>query len=114
MSRKAPTRKRRPRKPSLGGGPRTPNYWNLENPFPPVNVFSEERIEDIHNNAMVVLEEMGIKVLLPEARKIYKQGGALVDEETAMVRIGREIICETLKTAPPKFKLRAGARARDL
>ena len=114
MSRKAPTRKRRPRKPSLGGGPRTPNYWNLENPFPPVNVFSEERIEDIHNNAMVVLEEMGIKVLLPEARKIYKQGGSLVDEETAMVRIGREIICETLKTAPPKFKLRAGARARDL
>ena len=114
MARRASTRKRRPRNPTLGGGPRTPNYRKLINPFPPVSVFSEDRIEDIHNNAFVVLEEMGIRVLLPEARKIFRQGGALVDEDTGMVRIGREIIAEALKTAPPEFTLRAGNRERDL
>ncbi len=113
MVRKA-ARRRRAKNPSLGGGPRRPNYRKITNPFPPVNAFSEDRIEDIHNNALVVLEEMGIKVLLPEALKIYKQGGALVDEETGMVRIGRDIIANTLKTAPPEFTIRAGSRDRDL
>ena len=114
MSKRATTRKRRPRNPSLGGGPRKPNYKKLNNPFPPVNAFTEDRIEDIHNNALHVLEEMGIKVLLPEASKIYKKGGALVDADTGMVRIGRDIITNSLKTAPPRFRLRAGAPDRDL
>ena len=68
----------------------------------------------IHEAALTILEDLGMKVLLPQARDLYRCGGALVDEETQMVRIGREIIETAIDTAPKSITLRAGTRARDL
>jgi trimethylamine--corrinoid protein Co-methyltransferase len=43
---------------------------HLRNPFPPMApVFSDDRMAAIHEAALTVLEELGIKVLLPEARR---------------------------------------------
>lgn len=93
---------------------RAVDYRNLRNPFPPVPVFSDDRVEAIHHASLRVLSELGIKVLLPEARRLYKSAGALVDEETQMVRIGGEIIAAALATAPKSIRCRAGNRIRDL
>ncbi len=79
-----------------------------------MGAFGEDRIEDLHQSALKVLEELGIRVLLPEARDVFKKGGALVDEDTQMVRIGRDIVEDNLKTAPTSFMARAGTREKDI
>lgn len=96
------------------GAAREVNYRQLRNPFTPQTVFSDDRIAAIHDAALSVLEELGIKVLLPEARAICAAGGALVDEETEIVRIGREVIEAALATAPRRIGCRAGAPHRDV
>jgi trimethylamine--corrinoid protein Co-methyltransferase len=93
---------------------RNVDYRNLKNPFPPMNAFTEDRIEALHEASLTVLEELGIKVLLPEARKLFLAGGATVDDATEMVFIGREMVEAALATAPKRINLRAGARDRDL
>lgn len=102
-----------------GGGParsvtRACDYRNLRNPFAPATVFSEDAVAAIHESALQVLEELGIKVLLPEARQVYARGGAIVDEGSHIVRIGRDIIDAALKSAPRSIELIAGARHRDV
>src|SRR5688572_30487702 len=94
--------------------PRSEAYRRLRNPFAPQTVFSEDQIAAIHETALRVLEELGLKVLLPEARELFASAGALVDEDTAMVRIGRDIVADCLRTAPRSFALRGGDRSRDL
>ncbi len=68
----------------------------------------------LHNASLQVLQEMGIKVLLPEARKILRDGGALVDDDTQMVRIGADIVEACIRTAPRRIILRAGSREKDV
>ncbi len=100
-----------------GGAPpakRKVDYRALRNPFPPMSVFSDDRIEAIHNAALDVLEQLGIRVLLPEARAAYQAGGATVHEDTEMVHIGREMVEAALATAPRRIPVRGGARHRDL
>ena len=64
----------------------------------------------IHETALRVLEELGMKVLLPEARERFRKAGARVDDATEMVFIGRDIVDAAIASAPPAFTLR-GRRA---
>lgn len=89
-------------------------YHLLHNPFRPQPVFSDDQVAAIHDTALRVLEELGIKVLLPEARERFARAGALVDPDTDMVRIGRDMVTAALASAPKSIKTRAGARERDL
>ncbi len=90
------------------------NYRQLKNPFPAMDVFSADEIANMHATALRLLEELGIKVLLPEARAIFAKGGARVDEDTEMVNIGRDMVDAALATAPKSITCRAGARHRDV
>lgn len=90
------------------------DYRNLKNPFPTMNIFSEDRIEAMHEAALNVLETLGVMVLLPEARAIFKAAGAHVDEDAEMVYLGRDIVTAALSTAPRSITCRAGARDRDV
>ena len=80
-------RGRRDRLAGTGVPVRARNYRDLRNPFAPQRIFSDDQVNALHENALRVLAELGIKVLLPEARNLYRQAGALVDETTEMVRI---------------------------
>ena len=91
---------------------RKPNYSQLRHPFAPQTIFSEDEIFNIHDTALKVLEELGIKVLLPEARDIFKKAGARVQDE--MTFIGRDIISTSLKSAPNSIKLCAANPERAL
>ena len=88
------------------------NYRQLRNPFPPMEVFSADEIASMHETALRSLEELGMKVLLPEARATYAKGGARVDGE--MVYIGRDMVEAALASAPKSFVCRAGAPHRDI
>ncbi len=90
------------------------DYRRLKNPFTPQKVFSDDQVAAIHATSLRALEELGMKVLLPEARERFKRAGALVDEESCMVRIGRDIVEATLATVPRSFELKGGVPGRDV
>ena len=109
----AQTRRRRRRGEAPPPPPQRPvDYCKLRNPFTPQPTFSEDRIAAIHETALRVLEELGMKVLLPEARALYRAAGARVEDE--MVYIGREIVAAAVASAPRSFELKGGAPHRDL
>ena len=80
-------------------------YRQLRNPFQPQTVFSADQIASIHETALRVLQDLGIKVLLPEARAILRSVGAQVDDDSFMVRIGREMVEQALATCPTAFQV---------
>ncbi len=93
---------------------RRTNYRQLKNPFTPQTIFSDDEVAGIHATSLKVLEELGIKVLLPEARALFKAAGARVDEPSQMVYLGREIVEATVATAPRSFILHGATPERDL
>jgi trimethylamine---corrinoid protein Co-methyltransferase len=90
---------------------RSTAYRQLRHPYTPQVIFDETEIDRIHETALQVLEELGMKILLPEARDRLKQAGARVEED--MVFIGRDIVAEALRTAPASFRLRAANPDRE-
>ena len=46
---------------------RSLRYRSLENPFPPIEILSADQVAQLHASALTVLEQDGIRVLLPEA-----------------------------------------------
>ncbi|MEM9551266.1 MAG: trimethylamine methyltransferase family protein [Pseudomonadota bacterium] len=90
------------------------DYRDLRNPFPPVPAFSDDRVDAIHEAALQVLQELGIKVLLPEACKMFAAAGARVDHDSGMVFLGADIVEAALASAPKSIPLRAAMRDRDL
>ena len=110
---------RRRRRRATGTGPgqgpaRQTNYHSLRHRMTPQTVFSDDQVAAIHQTSLRVLEELGIKVLLPEAREMFAMAGARVDEAEQMVFIGRDIVEGALATAPPSFPLHGGVPQRDL
>jgi trimethylamine--corrinoid protein Co-methyltransferase len=90
---------------------RQPNYRQLRHPFPAQTMFSDDEIAAIHDTALRVLEELGMRVLLPEARQIYAAAGAKVVDD--MVFIGKDIVRAALASAPTRWRLRAPNPLRD-
>ena len=111
-----PHTKRRTGKRRGGGADPAPlrnvNYRNLRNPFPPMDVFSADRIAAMHETSLRTLEELGVKVLLPEAIEVFRKAGAHIEDQ--MVYIGRDIIEAALASAPKSITGRAGTRHRDV
>ncbi len=95
------------------GGALGDGFTHLRNPFTPQAGFSDDEIAAMHETALRVLEELGMRVLLDEARQIYREGGAIVDEQTQMVRIGRDMVAAALATAPRSIRLRAANSQRE-
>ncbi|MES0825864.1 trimethylamine methyltransferase family protein [Ruegeria sp. SCP11] len=89
------------------------NYRQLRNPFPQMDVFPADQIGDMHETALRTLQELGVKVLLPEARRIFEKAGARVEEDNEMVFIGRDMVEAAVAAAPKSINCRAGARRRD-
>ncbi|SKC70553.1 trimethylamine methyltransferase family protein [Maledivibacter halophilus] len=67
---------------------------------PELKFLSKKELLYIHNVALDLLEDMGIELLLEEARDILKEGGAKV--EGNIVKIPRELVAKAIKTAPKR------------
>ena len=101
----APARRReRPRVNRSTGAQLTP-LPRLINRFPPVEVLSTEQVERIVIAAYRLLEEAGLEIRSARARDYYRKAGALVDDETHVVRMGRDIVEAHLSHAPAEFVL---------
>jgi trimethylamine--corrinoid protein Co-methyltransferase len=109
----SPRRRERTRAPR-STGPTLAPLPRLENRWPPLEILSAEQVERILDSAFRVLEEAGLEIRSPAARAVYAQAGALVDETTQMVRLGRDLIEAQLRHAPERFVLHARNPARHL
>src|SRR5262249_29844352 len=92
---------RRRRSESTGAIAQLP-WRQLRNPYGPATPLSADQIEAIHTGSLQVLEEIGVTVLLPEAREIYRQAGAELDPK---------FDARALRSRPHRSKRRQGAAA---
>ncbi len=105
-------RKGRRSKDAPKGRDMSQRYGHLRHPFSPQGIFSDDEVANIHATALRVLQELGIKILLPEARDLFSVAGAVVKDE--MVHIGPEIIASALEAAPSSFVVNAANPERSL
>jgi trimethylamine--corrinoid protein Co-methyltransferase len=89
-------------------------WYQLDNPYAPIEVLSEEGILAITETAFRILEEIGMDFLHPEALAILAQAGAEVDGGGERVRFERGLIREAIAKAPSSFEIHARNPAHDL
>ena len=94
--------------PSLAPLPRLTNRWA------PLEILSAEQVERIVDAAYRILEEAGLEIRSPEAREVFRRAGAKVEDESQMVRLGRDIVEANLAHAPERFVLHARNADRHL
>lgn len=97
-----------------GVGAGKQSYRDLRNPFALQRSFSDDQVEHIHNTALRVLAELGIKVLNAEARMLFAQAGARVEETSAMVFLDPELVAWALSAAPGSFTLHGACPERNV
>ncbi|MFM8746473.1 MAG: trimethylamine methyltransferase family protein [Aestuariivirga sp.] len=91
-------------------------WVQLENPLPYLTLISDDEVEAIHRAALKLLETVGVRCMVKEARDIFARAGALIDKSDNRVRLGAEIVEAALKTTPSEITLtpRNPARAVKL
>jgi trimethylamine---corrinoid protein Co-methyltransferase len=110
----APSRRRDRGRAGRVSGPSLAPLPRLTNRFPPLEILTAEQLERILEAAFRVLEEAGLEIRSAAVRDVYRRAGALVDEATQMVRLGRDLIETQLGSAPERFLLHARNSARHL
>ena len=100
-------RSRRPRRrpqdtPETGGGVR-----KFERAYAPIDVFSADEEEAVHQYSLRLLEKTGLKFLSEETWPILEQAGCKVDRETGVTRFPPDVVEHYLKLAPSEFTLHA-------
>ena len=81
---------------------------------PSLKVLSDDQIYRIHQAALEMLLNPGVLVKSEEARRLLKQAGAIVDEETMVCRIPGFIVEECLQRAPSSFTVYARNPKNDV
>lgn len=104
---------RRGRRPDAAHTPLRQLAWQQPvHTLAPSRILSDDQLEAIHLQSLRVLEEIGMDILLPEARQILGKAGALIDGER--VRIGKDIIAHSLTSPPSEFTFHARNPAHNL
>lgn len=110
----APSGARRRGRTPRATGPSLAPLPRLANPWPPLEILSAEQVERIVAAAFRILEEAGLEIRSAAAREYFRSAGALVDEDSQLVRLGRDIVTAQLAQAPERFVLHARNPARHL
>jgi trimethylamine--corrinoid protein Co-methyltransferase len=66
---------------------------------------AEEDVRKIHDTVFTVLEDVGIEVRLTEARDMFRNAGAIVDEERCIVKIPPGLAEDLISKAPDVITL---------
>ena len=75
--------------------------------FTPTQAVTDDELDRIHDVSMRILERVGMEILDPEARSIYREHGCEVDEASMRVRMPREVVERAVACAPAEFTLHA-------
>jgi trimethylamine--corrinoid protein Co-methyltransferase len=80
-------------------------WRDLVNPYPPLEILSQEEVERVHATSMRILEELGIEVTNGRALDLFAAAGADVDRAGGNVRLSRGLVAEALASVPAEFTL---------
>ena len=87
-----------------GGAVIEQSPWRIPlNPDRPTEPLDAGGVNAIHEGAMRILEEIGVVFLNPEALKIFRQAGCIVEGD--LVRMDRDFVMEMIARAPGEFTL---------
>ena len=89
-------------------------YGQKKNPFQPMNIFSEDEIESIHEASLKVLCDTGMDIQSPRAVEILKRKGAMIDGDGQRVRFDPDFIMEKISTTPSEFTLHGRNKERHV
>lgn len=103
---------RGPRRSRTAGAIAQRPWGQVPRPYAPTEILSTDHVEAIHQAALRVLAQVGMRVLCPSAREGFARAGATVAGE--MVRLDPGLIGSALATAPATFTLEARNPARNL
>ncbi|MGI9480726.1 MAG: trimethylamine methyltransferase family protein, partial [Hyphomicrobiales bacterium] len=84
------------------------------NPYPPMQLVSEDELQSIHDTSLDVLEEIGIDFINEDAKKIIKKAGGDVDPNSDRVRFDRAMVEEVIQTAPAEFTVHSRNPERNV
>jgi len=88
-------------------------FGPIRNRYAPMEVLTPEQIEQLHEAAMHIVEEIGLIFMDDEALDIWQAAGADVDRSTQRVKCDRGLLLELVAKAPSTFHWRARNPARD-
>lgn len=78
-------------------------WRQVVNPYQPLEILNADQLEAIHLSSMRILEELGIEVVSDRALDLLAAAGADVDRPAGVVRLDRNLVMETIRTAPSLF-----------
>jgi trimethylamine--corrinoid protein Co-methyltransferase len=70
-----------------------------------LEVLSKDEIEIIHDHTLDLLEEIGVKVESPEARKFLEENGCIQEQNDHFIKFPRDLVDKHLRTVPNSFSL---------
>jgi trimethylamine--corrinoid protein Co-methyltransferase len=79
-----------------------------------LRVLSDADRDQIHESTIKILSETGVRVETDLGRNYLKKAGAIVDENSRIVRIPRKLLEDSLQAVPKKFSLGARRPGWDL
>lgn len=82
-------------------------WKRVSNRYPPIEPLSEDEVEMIHSSSLDILEQVGVDVMLPEARIQLAKAGAEVSKDDEIVYFDRGLVEQCLQTTRPTFVLHA-------
>ncbi len=107
------SRNKKTRRGRSNNGIRQLPWREIINPYPPLEILSAEGLEKIHEASLELLENHGMRVLHPDARKLLAEAGAEVDNNQQLVRFDRNLVLEKVALAPANIKLHARNPTRN-
>jgi len=88
-----------------GGGIAQLPWQSVKNPYPPMQLLDEDRMDQLHKTSMRILSELGIRVMSEKVMDLFAKAGAIVDRESNTIRIDESIATEALRYVPSSFTL---------
>lgn len=70
-----------------------------------LRVLSDAERDQIHERTVHLLETVGMRIDTEQGRRLLREAGAAVDEGSRRVRFPRQLVDESLRTAPGTFSL---------
>ncbi|MEO5632279.1 trimethylamine methyltransferase family protein [Gaiella sp.] len=74
-----------------------------QNALGPVALLADDQLAAVHDASLDLLQETGVEFMGAAARSAFASAGALVDDETGVVRIPREVVQHALGSVPAQF-----------
>ncbi|MCJ2533551.1 MAG: trimethylamine methyltransferase family protein, partial [Candidatus Thermoplasmatota archaeon] len=79
-----------------------------------ISILSENDIERVHENTLLILEETGVKVGSAKALDMLEHGGASVDRDIMTAYIDEHMVNDAVKSMPKEIRLCARNPAQDM